>query len=123
MTKLERASQVCFDEMYTKKRVAWSAKHDLIIGPGKKLQVLVVRGLASPHKFPVFYDFDRKMTPRLLREIIFCLEQVCHLHILTSVCDQAGMNIEVNFKRMFIHFFAVMYIVIFSWNWPKLPQL
>ena len=79
--------------MYTKKKVGLDLKHDLIIGPGKKFQVLTVRTLANTKfKIPVFGDFDRRMTKNLLNEIIFALESICNLRIVASICDQAGEN-------------------------------
>ena len=93
MTRSDKLATVCFDEMYTKKKVGWNAKYDMIVGPGKKLQVLTVRSLASSAiKCPLFYDFDRRMVKSLLLEIIYTLESVCGLQILVSICDQAGEN-------------------------------
>ena len=77
LTSSDKVCGVCFDEMYTKKKVGWNAKHDMIIGPGNKFQVLMVRSIAtSSIKCPVFYDFDRKMVKSLLFEIIYTLEEV-----------------------------------------------
>ena len=84
----EKIVQITFDEMHTKKKVAWDLKLDMLIGPGSKMQCAVVRSLVGLFKFPWLYDFDRKMTKKLLNQLIFVIESMGFKNLLT-VCDQA----------------------------------
>ena len=84
----EKIVQITFDEMHTKKKVAWDMKLDMLIGPGSKMQCAVVRSIVGLFKFPWFYDFDRKMTKKLLLQLIFVIESMGFKNLLT-VCDQA----------------------------------
>ena len=49
-------------------------KNQKLYGPCKKAQVCVMRGLFSPQKQPVYYDFDKNMDKKLLNEIITKME-------------------------------------------------
>ena len=84
----EKIVQITFDEMHTKKKVAWDLKLDMLIGPGSKMQCAVVRSLVGLFKFPWLYDFDRKMSKKLLNQLIFVMESMGFKNLLT-VCDQA----------------------------------
>ena len=88
----ETLTQFTFDEMYAKKKVGWDAKMDILIGPGTKMQTLVVRSLTSEFKFPWFYDFDCKMTKKLLNHLIYQFEAI-DFRVLCTCCDQAGENV------------------------------
>ena len=93
MSPNEKLVQVTFDEMYTKKKCGWDRKMDLLIGPGTKMQVLSVRSLTGLFKFPFFYEFDRRMTKKLLLQIIHVIEAIGFKNLL-SVCDQGGLHVN-----------------------------
>ena len=92
MSKSDKVCQVCFDEMHCTSKVGWDPKFDMIIGPGKKMQLCEVRCICtSSMKYPVYFEFDKKMVKSLLNQIIYELEAI-GLHVLASICDQAGEN-------------------------------
>ena len=92
LTENEKLVQITFDEMYTKKKVGWDPKMDALIGPGTKMQCIVLRSLTGIFKLPFFFGFDRKMTKKLLNETIYVIESLGLKNLLT-VCDQAGENV------------------------------
>ena len=49
---------------------------DIILGPYKNAQVVMMRRLLSPWKQPIFYDFDCRMTKPLSFEIIIAIEKL-----------------------------------------------
>ncbi|KAF0297817.1 Transposable element P transposase [Amphibalanus amphitrite] len=64
---IERFVMLSFDEMTVDHRVCYDSTEDRVYGPCKQVQVLMVRGLCSHWKQPVYFDFDQPMT----REIMF----------------------------------------------------
>ena len=51
--KWKKICVLSFDEMHI------DSKLDKILGPFKKVQVVLIRGLFSPWKQPVYFDFDK----------------------------------------------------------------
>jgi hypothetical protein len=102
MTPLHKILVMGYDEMHTSETCCHDQKLDQIYGPCQQVQVVNVRGLFSPYKNPVFFDFDCKIegVPEKLSE---------ELHkrgfmVAAIVCDlgtnnqkffrQAGVSIE-----------------------------
>jgi len=67
---MQKVGIIGFDEMSISNLMSYYPKRDQILGPFKKVQVLSVRGLFGQWKYPVFYDFDTKMTISLLLQTI-----------------------------------------------------
>lgn len=45
MTKMEKATVICFDEIHLSNQMAIERRQERVIGPHKKCQVVVARGL------------------------------------------------------------------------------
>ena len=66
---------IAFDELDVKKRYEIELKKKVVLGPAKKLQMVLARGLTDHWKQPVFFDFNRNMTKTLLEEIVIEVEK------------------------------------------------
>ena len=97
----EKLVQITFDEMHTKKKCGWDLKTDTLIGPGTKMQTAVVRSLTGLFKFPWLFDFDRKMTKKLLLQLIYVMESMGFKNLL-SCCDQAQWSELLYIVQIFI---------------------
>jgi hypothetical protein len=64
----------------------------MTVGPHKMVQTLIVRGVASAWKFPVYADFDTALLEQVMLEIIVTLECL-GLKVLISTCDQGPKNV------------------------------
>ena len=81
-----------FDEMDIAKGYQYDAKQDQILGPFKKLQMAVLRGITSNWKQQVFYGFDQPMTAELLLSIILAIEKHGIL-VFDVVCDLGNQGL------------------------------
>lgn len=63
-----------FDEMAIKSKYEYHQAQDKVYGPAKKVQLVVLRGLFSKWKLPIFFSFDTTMDRYLLCEIIRAAE-------------------------------------------------
>ncbi|KAF0288011.1 Transposable element P transposase [Amphibalanus amphitrite] len=75
MTGLERISCICFDEMALDSMPSYDQSADRILA-GSKLQLMVVRGLCSPWKQPIFHELDAPMTMAKLSAVVRTLKEL-----------------------------------------------
>lgn len=93
---------VSFDEMKCKELYEYDPTLDQIFGPNAQMQCVIVRGLFSKFKQPIYINFDEKMTPDLLDRLIIALHTV-DLNVVAFVGDNGGGNVgllkncDVNF--------------------------
>ena len=85
-------ASIAFDEMDIAKGYQYDAKQDQVIGPFKKLQLAVLRGITSNWKQQVFYGFDQPMTAELLLSIIQAIEKHGIL-VYSAVCDLGNQGL------------------------------
>jgi len=76
MTENEKLTVLSFDETYLSKTMSYEKKREQIWGPHKCVQVVMARGIISPWKQPIYYNFDEPMTKEILFEIIQSLERI-----------------------------------------------
>jgi hypothetical protein len=91
LSELERKTILSFDEMSVDSRISYHAGLDQALGPFSKVQVVMARGLASPWKQPIYFDFDKTMNKDILNHIIIELEN-CGLEVVGVVSDLGGCN-------------------------------
>lgn len=78
---------------------------DLIMGPNKHMQTIMVRGLYSRFKQPIYIGFDEKMNREMFISVCSKLHEV-NFAVVGSVCDNGGGNIglwtdnEINYKNV-----------------------
>lgn len=80
-----------FDEMHIDNRMIYDVGMDQILGPHSKVQVVLLRGLVTKWKQPVFFDFDVGISISLLNEII-CSVEDAGLFVTSIVSDLGGSN-------------------------------
>lgn len=89
--KLSKLTVISFDEMKVKECLEYDSHHDEVIGPYKKVQIGMARGLCSKWKQPIFVEFDTVMTSDILRNIISELYKVGYT-VVACVSDSAAEN-------------------------------
>ena len=72
--------------------VCWDPGSDKVYGPHKNMMVIFARGLVYQWKHPIFYDYDIKLTPEVINNIIKELHNV-GLNVVSLTCDNAPNNI------------------------------
>ncbi|KAG5875242.1 hypothetical protein JTB14_001988 [Gonioctena quinquepunctata] len=71
LTEMQKCVVLQYDEMKLKSVLEFDNAEDEIVGPYNYMQVIMVRGLFSKWKQPIFIDFDTKITKiYLLMEVI-----------------------------------------------------
>jgi len=80
-------SKICgiaFDEMSLDSRYLLDKSQDMIISHGKA-QAVMIRGLVSNWKQPIFYEFDTPMTKGILLDLVIKMEAIgFKVHSTTS---------------------------------------
>ncbi|KAJ8890808.1 hypothetical protein PR048_010317, partial [Dryococelus australis] len=66
----ERLTVLSFDAMRVDSKMCYDQREDRIMGLHSNAQVIIMRGLASKWKQPIFYDFDKNFTKDKLFEVI-----------------------------------------------------
>ena len=87
-----RIASLAFDEMDIQKGYQYDHKEDKVLGPNKKLQLVVARGIISHWKQQIFFDFDKPMTKELLFSIICSAEQN-EIKVYSVVCDLGNQGL------------------------------
>lgn len=83
---------MAFDEMKCKSLYEYDKTLDQIFGPHEQMQCVIVRGLFTKFKQPIYVNFDEKMTPKLLNTLITNLHEV-NLNVVAFVGDNGGGNV------------------------------
>lgn len=78
-----------FDDMHIDSKVFYDCGIDQIFGPHSKVQVVLLRGLTSKWKQPVYFDFNTTMNKIRLCIIIRSSQQP-GLKVCGSVSDLGG---------------------------------
>lgn len=90
-TDFEKDVILSYDEMTVKSDICYDVKQDVMRGPHKNVQVVVVRSLVGKWKQPVFYNFDCSMTKELFYEIVQKVEST-GFKVRGFVGDMGGSN-------------------------------
>jgi len=91
MDDFSKLCTICFDEMSIESSIVWDKSKDMIIGPHKKVQVVLLRGICSKWQQPIFYNFDTNISKALLFELIIKLESIS-FKVCAIVSDLGGNN-------------------------------
>lgn len=94
MSKFERISVLSFDEMYVSNKIDIDKKHEQRIGPHKSCQTVMVRGLFSKWKEPIYYQFDQPMTKEILETIISELFRA-NFEVVAITSDMGAGNLAL----------------------------
>ncbi|CAH1980464.1 unnamed protein product [Acanthoscelides obtectus] len=69
-TEADRICVLSFDEMYVSNKIEIDKKTEQIIGPHRCCQTVMVRGLLSKWKQPIYYEFDQSMMKYIIEKIV-----------------------------------------------------
>lgn len=94
LCEFDRICVLSFDEIYISNKIEIDKKQQLVIGPHKSCQTVMVRGLFSNWKQPIFYKFDQTMTREILESIIQELFNANYLVIAIS-SDMGAGNVSL----------------------------
>ena len=90
MSDMDRLCVISFDEMSLDSRYCYDSSADQVLR-GSKLQLLMVRGLCSSWKQPLYYQLDAAMTPGELEHVIVRLESI-GLSVVAATSDMHSSN-------------------------------
>jgi hypothetical protein len=87
----DRVVIISFDEIYLRLRIDYDRQEDQVLGPHKRANTMMVRGLYSNWKVPIWYCFDNVLSKKELFSIIKELEDI-GVHVVGNVSDMGGSN-------------------------------
>ena len=90
-SSLDKVCCILFDEMKIRKEYVYDAATDETLPPYSYVQVVMMTGVYKSWKQPIFFDYDRKMTARLLMQIIKFVEEA-GFHVIAIISDLGGGN-------------------------------
>lgn len=102
MSEAERMTVLCFDEVHLMEQIAIERKEERAIGPNKRCQVVVARGLFKKWKQPIYYKFDQNMTENIILDIIQELYRNGYI-VVALTCDLGPTN-QIALKNLKIDF-------------------
>ena len=118
MNEMEKICLLSFDEMHI------DSKLDKILGPFKKVQVFLIRGLFSPWKQPVYFDFDKQMNLDLLLFIIKKMESIgLQVKAIVSYLGRSHnlwKSLEISEAKSY--FFSPTYPLTKIWVFADMPH-
>lgn len=116
MSERQKLAVLCFDEMKIRKTYCYDTSSDSTLAPVSYVQVVMLRGtyvtdvynfininiiliafiyitlgLVSNWKQPVFYNYDCRMTPDILNNILQSTTK-CGYNVVANVFDFGGTN-------------------------------
>lgn len=89
LSQMEKLCALSFDEIHIDSKLCYDTKLDQILGPFKKVQFVLARGLFSTWKQPVYFQFDQAMHKSLLFSIIEGIEST-GVQVKAIVSDLGG---------------------------------
>ncbi|KAB0804485.1 hypothetical protein PPYR_01455 [Photinus pyralis] len=92
LTEFEKVCIIQFDEVKVNSVYEYDRKADEVLGPHSQMQVVLIRGLFSSWKQPIYLGFDQKMTQEILLDIIRKLNDISY-SVVGCVSDCGGGNI------------------------------
>lgn len=92
MTNFEKCTILSFDEMKVNSVYEYDKGRDEVIGPHNQMQMVMARGLFANWKQPIYVQFDQKMTPDILINIIEKLFDI-NYNVVACVSDCGSSNL------------------------------
>ena len=83
-----------FDEMSVHSTGEYDKRTDSILGPHKQLLVVLIRGLFTKWKQPVYFNFDIVLNSELFFEVVRSLEDT-GVEVVAVVCDMGSINMRL----------------------------
>ncbi|KAF0297805.1 Transposable element P transposase [Amphibalanus amphitrite] len=89
---LAKNCAILFDEMSVDTRLCYDQQRDVIVGPHKQAQVIMVRSICGAWKQPVYVAFDTAISPEILMQLILSLEEMGY-PVRAVVSDMGSKNV------------------------------
>lgn len=93
-TTAQKLAVLTFDEVYISNKVDLQRREQKIYGPHKTCQVIMIRGLFSKWKQPIFYEYFKSMTKDILFEIIEALYKIGYI-VVAMTSDMGPTNMSL----------------------------
>jgi hypothetical protein len=87
-----RVAVLSFDEIYLRRQIDYDRQFDQVLGPHRTANTMMIRGLFSSWKVPIWYMYDRGLTKNELFRVIEELDKI-GIHIVATVCDNGSSNV------------------------------
>lgn len=94
LSTTEKLTVLSFDELYVSNKLDLERKEQKVYGPHKTCQFVIARGLLKNWKQPIYYDFDKLMSPDILLTLIQNLHQIGYV-VIAIVCDMSPTNMKL----------------------------
>lgn len=96
-TTLKQNEHLCslsFDEIYISNKLCMDQKEQQVLGLHKTCQVVMVRGICSPWKQPIFYNFDTHMSKNIVIDLITQLHHAGYT-VVSITSDMGTGNVSL----------------------------
>ena len=91
LSSRDRVVTLSFDEMYVREDIAYDHSSDQFIGPHKRANVMLLRGLCKNYKIPIWYRMDTTLGPQEFRNIIRRIQNSGY-HVISVSTDMHPGN-------------------------------
>lgn len=92
LSEMQKYVVLQFDEVKVKSTYEYDSLQDEALGPYSQMQVVMARSLFGKWKQPVYIDFDQKMAPTILTDIIEELHKI-KFTVVACVSDCGDGNV------------------------------
>ena len=87
----EFCSTLIFDEVKISETAQLDTHFDMVLGPNKYVNQVMIRSITGEWKLPILCTLDTAISKAILFKLILFLEGI-GLHVLISVCDMGPRN-------------------------------
>ena len=97
LSPLEKIVGLKIDAVYLKSDINYDSNEDMIVGPHTNANVVLLRGIFSPYKIPIWYKFQREsessqITQGELYSIVAKLKEAGYYVVISLTSDMGGGN-------------------------------
>lgn len=97
MSNLDCLTALTFDEVHISSNMVYDKVQDKVLGPGKKVQVIMAQGLYGRWKNVVYFNYNTDVTVKILNEVITALSQA-GFPVVSVTCDMGIENRDLYSK-------------------------
>lgn len=90
----EKLCVLSFDELYISHDICFDKKLEQVLDPHKTVQVMMIRGLMSNWKQPVYYSYDTPIKSEVLFHVISILYESGY-NIVAMTSDMGSTNLNL----------------------------
>ncbi len=119
---------IIFDEIEISKKICFLSRKDKILGPYSKCQVVILRGLCSNWKQPIFFAFDFTFNKASFLNLTQKIQNIGLIPI-AAVCDYSPTNrallkeLQVTNENPFFSDIKIKHPIFFFADFPHMLKL